>query len=304
MAHRTVIGWQREGIAVSDTDQPGKRGHGGGRGTLLSAGLGVLALSTALAGCSSSSGNAASTPSAAASASASAAPSASPSASPAPSASAGPADPAAANCEYRKDDSGSPAKFVGYPPKHPAKAALKAKTMTLKTNRGDIVIDIDPAAAPCTINSFYYLAKKNFFDNTVCFRLTTVDTNGVGLLQCGDPQAKGDAENPTDGQGSPGYLFQDENLGPTYNKGVVFMAQGGEDANSNGSQFAISTADDTAQLPTAYTPFGIVEAKSMTIVDKIVAGGVKKFKDGGDIIGNGGANAPKMKVLIKDVVLS
>ncbi|MBO3747715.1 peptidylprolyl isomerase [Streptosporangiaceae bacterium NEAU-GS5] len=232
-------------------------------------------------------------------------PSLSPSAPPSPVApTAQPADPAKANCDYRKDDSGSPAKFVGFPPKHPAKASLKVKKMTLKTNRGDIVIDIDPSLTPCTINSFYYLAAKNYFDNTLCFRLTTVDTNGIGLLQCGDPQAKGDAENETDGQGSPGYLFQDENLGAPYNRGVVFMAQGGDDANSNGSQFAISTADDTAQLPTAYTPFGVVEAKGMAVIDKIVAGGVKKMKDGLDITGNGGANAPKLKVLIKDVVLS
>ncbi|GAA1005533.1 peptidylprolyl isomerase [Acrocarpospora pleiomorpha] len=211
-----------------------------------------------------------------------------------------PVNPAKATCDYRKDDTGSPAKFVGFPAKKPTKAALNAKTMTMRTNHGDIVIELTPNT-PCTVNSFAFLADKKYFDDTVCHRLVTAETNGVDMLQCGDPQAKGDGKNPTDGTGGPGYLFPDENLGPQYVRGVVFMAQGGDAANSNGSQFAISTANETAQLPAAYTPFGVV-VKGMEIIDKIVAGGVQTTQD--DILSDeGGSNAPKIPVKISTIVL-
>lgn len=298
---------KRKGIAVTDTNRQKQLASGAStaRGnTTLGVGLGVIALVGVLAACSGgdTKGNAAASASASASSSASPSASATPSASPTPSAT--PVDPSKATCDYRKDDSNSPTKFVGFPPKKPTKAALKAKTMTIKTNLGDIVIGLAPKLTPCTVNSFAFLAKKNFFDNTVCHRLVTVATNGVGLLQCGDPQAKGDGENPTDGTGSPGYLFGDENLGAPYKRGVVFMAQGGEDANSNGSQFAISFDDESAQLPIAFTPFGVV-SKGMDIVDKIVKGGVNTAKDGVDITSDtGGSNAPKIKVKIKDVVVA
>ncbi|MEW9531307.1 peptidylprolyl isomerase [Microbispora sp. NPDC049125] len=277
-----------------------------GLGVRLGVGLGVLALAGGLTACSGGSNNAtaASSPSASASAApSSAGPSAAPSASASPTASAKPADLRKMTCEYRKDDTGSPAKFVGYPPKRLSAAVIKASTMTIKTNRGNIVIELATGDAPCTVNSFAFLARKNYFDNTVCHRLATMETNGLGLLQCGDPQAKGDGKNPTDGTGGPGYLFNDENLGPQYTRGVVFVAQPGDASNSNGSQFAISFTDENAQIPQAYTPFGIVK-QGMDVVDKIVKGGVNTAKDGIDITSDdGGSNAPKLRVLIKDVTV-
>ncbi|WP_308170032.1 peptidylprolyl isomerase [Acrocarpospora catenulata] len=273
------------------------------RGTTLGVGLTILSL-LVLTACSG--GDASTNAGAESSISATPTPDAEVSAVPSelaePSASAEPQDPSKVTCEYRKDDTGSPAKFVGFPPKKPTKASLRAKNMTIKTNLGDIVIELTPYT-PCTVNSFAFLASKNYFDNTVCHRLTTAETNGIYLLQCGDPQAKGDGENLTDGTGGPGYLFPDENLGPQYVRGVVFMAQGGDAANSNGSQFAISYNDENAQLPAAYTPFGVV-VKGMDIVDKVAAGGVNTAKDGIDITSDeGGSNAPKIRVEIKDVIV-
>ena len=37
---------------------------------------------------------------------------------------------------------------------------------TIKTNRGNIVINLLNSKAPCTVNSFAYLASKNYFSNT------------------------------------------------------------------------------------------------------------------------------------------
>ncbi|WP_347943252.1 peptidylprolyl isomerase [Sphaerisporangium sp. TRM90804] len=240
-----------------------------------------------------------------------------PGAAPGPSASAGASPPAAlpipttdpgqagpVSCEYRKDDSGSPEKNVGKPPSKPN---TKLKTMTLDTNQGQIVIELATAQAPCTVNSFAFLAKKNYFDNTRCHRLATVETTGLGMLQCGDPLAKGDGKSKDDGTGSPGYLFGDENLGGIpYTRGTVAMAQGGEDANSNGSQFWISFSDENIQLASAgaaYTPFGVV-TKGMDVVDKIAKGGIIPF--GGDPLSDvrgEGSNAPKLPVVIKNVTL-
>ncbi|MBG0831272.1 peptidylprolyl isomerase [Planomonospora sp. ID67723] len=225
--------------------------------------------------------------------------SASASATPKPTTSAALTDPAAVTCDYRKDTSGSPTKKVGYPPKKPD---LKPKTMTIATNHGDIVIDLATQAAPCTVNSLAFLAKKNFYDNTRCHRLATPENSGLGLLQCGDPQAKADGKNPTDGQGSSGYVFNDENLGGmSYTKGTVALAQAGDASNQNGSQFWISLSDETAQLEAAYTPFGTV-SKGMDILEKIYAGGWITNPD--DITGDGGSTAPKIPVLIKDLTVS
>ncbi|WP_084516630.1 peptidylprolyl isomerase [Microtetraspora niveoalba] len=286
---------------MTDTDRqqhPARRGSKARRA--LGVGLGVLALVGSLAACSEAKNSAEGEPTP----TPSEVPSAIPSEIAAPTPSMRPTDLRKVTCEYRKDDTGSPAKFVGFPPKRLPRSVINAKTMTVRTNLGNIVLDIAPGDTPCTINSFAFLTSKKYFDNTVCHRLTTVETNGLGLLQCGDPQAKGDGENPTDGTGGPGYLFADENLGPQYARGVVFMAQAGDASNSNGSQFVISYTDENAQLPQAYTPFGIVRS-GMEIVDKIVKGGVNTAKDGVDITSDeGGSNAPKTKVLIKTITIS
>ncbi|MGC5013068.1 peptidylprolyl isomerase [Streptosporangium sp. DT93] len=225
-------------------------------------------------------------------------PATTPTAAPTPSLTA-PAAPVDTTCSYTKDTSGSPMKFVGMPPKKPN---LKLKTMTITTNHGVVEIELATAQAPCTVNSFAFLAKKNFFDGNKCHRLATPENSGVGLLQCGDPQAKADGKNPTDGQGSAGYVYANENMeGAAYPKGVVAVAQAPDAVDQNGSQFWISMADDTNQVEKAYTPFGVVR-KGMDVLEKIYAGGWIQNPD--DITGDGGSTAPKLPVVIKDVKLS
>ena len=73
--------------------------------------------------------------------------------------------------------------------------------ITFTTNQGEIVIETLPALAPLTVNSLAALAQKNYFDNTICHRLTT---EGIFVLQCGDPTGTG--------TGGPGFNIPDENL--------------------------------------------------------------------------------------------
>lgn len=162
------------------------------------------------------------------------------------------APPAAdGTCTYV--ESGSAAKEVDAPPAEP----VSAEQMTIATNRGDITVDLDAEAAPCTVNSFVSLAAQDYFNDTKCHRLVP----GF-VLQCGDPSASG--------SGGPGYRFADELTGDeTYPAGTFAMANAGPD--TNGSQFFIVLADAT--LPPSYTVFGTVDAESLAVARKIEADG-------------------------------
>jgi len=118
------------------------------------------------------------------------------------------------------------------------------KTATLQTSRGEVKLSLFADKAPCTVNSFAFLANQKYFDGTSCHRVTQ---GGLAVLQCGDPSGKG--------TGGPGYQYADENLtGATYPKGTVAMANSG--ASTNGSQFFLVYAD--SQLGPQYTPFGVI----------------------------------------------
>ncbi|MBS2552339.1 peptidylprolyl isomerase [Catenulispora sp. NL8] len=158
----------------------------------------------------------------------------------------------------------------------------KAYTMTLHTNQGDIVISLNAAKAPHTVNSFNFLAGQKFFDGSHCHRLVTT---GIYVLQCGDPTGTG--------TGGPGYQFQDENLaGATYPTGTVAMANAGP--NTNGSQFFLVYKDST--LPPSYTPFGTV-ASGLDVVTKIAAGGEDDSNGAGD-------GRPKIDVVLNSVTVA
>ncbi|MFE4515252.1 peptidylprolyl isomerase [Kitasatospora sp. NPDC056783] len=135
--------------------------------------------------------------------------------------------------------------------------------MTLDSNCGKVTVALDAAKAPHTVNSFAFLAGEQFFDHTKCHRLTT---DGIFVLQCGDPTASATVPG---GTGGPGYKFADENLpGATYPAGTVAMANSGP--GTNGSQFFLVYKD--TKLPPDYTPFGKITG-GLDVVQKIAAAG-------------------------------
>jgi len=117
-------------------------------------------------------------------------------------------------------------------------------TATIDTEKGQIVLDLDPQLAPQTVNNFVFLAQQGFYDGLKWHR---VEPNFV--IQGGDPQGTG--------RGGPGYQFADEPVKGDYKEGCVAMANAGP--STNGSQFFICTADDT-RLPKQYNLFGSVKS--------------------------------------------
>jgi cyclophilin family peptidyl-prolyl cis-trans isomerase len=180
------------------------------------------------------------------------------------------------HCTYPA--SGKAARPVGRPP---AAATGGSYQATITTNRGPIVADLQGTAAPCTVNSFTYLAASHFFSKTSCHRLTT---SGIYVLQCGDPTGTG--------SGGPGYKFADENLtGARYTAGTLAMANSGP--GTNGSQFFIVYRDSTLQAK--YTPFGKV-VKGLGIIQNVAKAGTDNANGNGD-------GHPKDQVVIESVTI-
>ncbi|MFI7129867.1 peptidylprolyl isomerase [Nonomuraea sp. NPDC050153] len=263
------------------------------RNTFIGAGVAVVVVAggvfaaTTLVNKEPEKASAESSPSASASASASA--STEPSVT--PTAKTGPV-----TCSYKRETS-VPNKFVGLPGKKPN---MKLKKMTIATNHGNVVVDLMTEAAPCSVNSLSFLAKKKFYDNMKCHRLVTPDVSGVHMLQCGDPLAKADGKNPTDGQGTAGYVYADENADIALSKGVVFMTQAGDAMGQNNSQFAISLSDENTQIGSGYNVVGMV-SEGMEMLQGLATSGKDLIINEADITGDGGTTAPKNPVIIKSI---
>ena len=135
----------------------------------------------------------------------------------------------------------------------------KTYTAVVTTNFGEYTIELDPSAAPGTVNNFVNLARFKYFDDTVCHRAIP----GF-MVQCGDPTATG--------SGGPGYDFADElPEAGRYEIGSVAMANAGP--NTNGSQFFVITGDQGVSLPPSYTLFGkVIDGLDTTVAALDAAG--------------------------------
>jgi peptidylprolyl isomerase len=125
----------------------------------------------------------------------------------------------------------------------------------INTDRGLIVVELDPKLAPKTVNNFVFLAQHHFYDGLTFHRVVP----GF-IIQSGDPLGNG--------SGGPGYKFADEPVpaAANYTTGCLAMANSG--ANTNGSQFFICTADDTKTLQKSYNLFGHV-VQGLDVTKKI-----------------------------------
>src|SRR5579864_5785741 len=136
----------------------------------------------------------------------------------------------------------------------------KRYTATITTDRGDIVMALDPSRAPKSVNNFVFLARDGFYDGLTFHRV--VDDF---VIQGGCPEGSG--------RGNPGYRFEDEPVQGEYIAGAVAMANSGP--NSNGSQFFICTVDDRHKLTKSYNLFGQV-VKGLEVVTAVRQGDVMR----------------------------
>ena len=183
-------------------------------------------------------------------------------------------------CDYPADDQIPAAKDVDPPAATPTVGGQL--TATMDTTLGSFELTLDADKAPCTVNSFVSLTEQNYYNDTPCHRLTTLDESGIAVLQCGDPSGTG--------SGGPGYTYADEVDGSeTYGPGTLAMANRGPD--TNGSQFFI--VFDDSPLPPDYTVFGQVDQAAIDAITALAAQGT--------VPGEGGMTAPAEAVEINSV---
>src|SRR6476469_3504769 len=135
------------------------------------------------------------------------------------------------------------------------------KVATIKTNRGDIRLELYSDKVPKTVANFEKLVGEGFYDGLKFHRVIP-----DFMVQTGCPKGTG--------TGDPGYKFADEfhkelrHSGP----GILSMANSGP--NTNGSQFFI-THVETPWLDGKHSVFGKV-LSGMDIVNSIKQGDVMK----------------------------
>jgi peptidylprolyl isomerase len=128
----------------------------------------------------------------------------------------------------------------------------KRYTATMETSMGTLVIALDAASAPKTVNNLVFLARWHYYDTVTFHRII----NGF-MCQGGDPEGSG--------RGGPGYRFQDElPAAGRYEIGSIAMANAGP--NTNGSQFFLISGQSGVRLPPQYSLFGKV-VKGLEVID-------------------------------------
>lgn len=175
-----------------------------------------------------------------------------------------------AGIESRQEENAPAAKEAGATPasREPrAKGAADAAGVSpltgravIKTNFGDITVELFAKDAPKTVENFLKLADSGLYNGTKFHRVI----KGF-MIQGGDPNSK-DNDWSDDGTGGPGYTFEDEINNHKLVRGALAMANAG--SNTNGSQFFIVTAEATPWLDGKHTVFGRI-IEGIEVVSKI-----------------------------------
>ncbi len=176
------------------------------------------------------------------------------------------------------------------PAQVPKSEEESAISVVIKTEKGDIMLELYPKVAPKTVANFVKLTKEGFYTGIKFHRVIP-----SFMIQGGDPLSR--IDSTAVGTGGPGYMFEDEinpkslglsdeeitelsSQGYKYNYtleslpvdvGAIAMANSGP--STNGSQFFIVTYSAQRHLDGKHTVFGKVVA-GMEVVRSIAQGDV------------------------------
>jgi cyclophilin family peptidyl-prolyl cis-trans isomerase len=158
-------------------------------------------------------------------------------------------------------------------------------TATFTTTAGTVVVQLDAATQPGTVNNFVQLAGYGYYDGSKLFRTDP----SIGIVQGGAPQTNS-ATDP-----GPGFTITDEGSGFTYQPGQLVMART-PNPDSAGSQFFFTVTDASSKLDDAgtYVVFGSVMT-GLDVLEQILASNV----EGTDGLGG----SPNPPVTVTSVVI-
>lgn len=146
----------------------------------------------------------------------------------------------------------------------PAETDAKTVHVLIKTNKGDIVLELDPVKAPKTVANFLDYVDREYYDGTIFHRvIPTFMIQGGGFTR---DMTKKETSPPVVNEWRNGL----KNL-----RGTIAMARLGGRPDSATSQFFINVVDNAfldrpQQDGAAYAVFGRV-VKGMDVVDRIKA---------------------------------
>ncbi len=158
----------------------------------------------------------------------------------------------------------------------------KSYTATFDTSEGEIVVELDTAGVPGTVNNFVALSRYGYYDGSLIFRTDP----SIDIIQ-------GGGKTNTD---SPGYSILDEGGPFKYAEGDLVMARGSA-PNSGGGQFFFVTGPNASLLDQqgTYVTFGKV-TKGLDVTKAIIA--LHKADD------SGLGGAPSRTVTVNSVTIT
>lgn len=138
--------------------------------------------------------------------------------------------------------------------------------VVVKTDQGDIRIRLYADESPLHVANMLKLAGEGYYDGTKFHRVTG-QSGGMAMIQGGDPNSK-EGDPSTWGQGGPEEKVDYERNSLRHFRGVLSAAKKGNELESNGSQFFITTGP-AHHLDGKHVVYGQV-IEGIEIAEKII----------------------------------
>jgi len=133
----------------------------------------------------------------------------------------------------------------------------KTYTATFDTSEGKVVVQLDLANVPGTVNNFVSLARFHYYDGSLIFRTDP----SIDIIQGGGKT----------NQDTPGYEIPDEKNGFTYSEGDLVMARTAQPNSAGGQWFFVAGPNASAlDGQGTYVTFGKV-TEGLDVVKNILA---------------------------------